>query len=180
VNLDESIFLWINHAASGPVATAVMTVVTWLGNGFVLAVLVLPALYLRDRAAFRIHVIPMVLAVALSGLVVNVTKVVVDRARPPEHFAAAEVTVYTPMGVPPDRSFPSGHAQTAFGVATYLSCLYPPAAAALLATAGLVALSRVALGVHFPSDIVVGAIVGALFSLAAYAIARRISLARSR
>jgi undecaprenyl-diphosphatase len=173
VGLDEELFLWINQTASGPTATAFMRVVTYLGHGLVLAVLILPTMYIRDRDTFRRHAIAMVVAVALSGLVVNGLKIVVDRPRPPEHLSAVGVEVHAPIGVPPDRSFPSGHAQTAFGAAVYLSCLYPPAAPAFLLAAALVALSRIALGVHFPSDVVVGGAFGAVFSGAAFLWVRR-------
>jgi undecaprenyl-diphosphatase len=173
IGLDESLFLWINGAAAGPVASALSVVVTQLGNGLVLALLVLPILYLKDRAVFRSHALWLVVAVATSGLLVNVAKIAVDRPRPPERFARSDQPVHAPIGAPPDRSFPSGHTQTAFGTATYLSCLYPSAALAFLAAAALVGLSRVTLGVHFPSDVVVGGATGVLISLAVFVVARR-------
>lgn len=169
---DEHHFLWINQMLVGPLWTTLMKTVTWLGNGAVLALLVLPALYVLDRPSFRRHALPMVVAVALSGAVVNLGKIAVDRPRPSEHFAARGIVVSTPTGTPPDRSFPSGHAQTAFGTAAYLSCMYPAAAPAFLVPACLVALSRVALGVHYPLDVLVGALCGALFSLAGFRVAR--------
>lgn len=173
MGLDDELFLWINGALSGPISTALMGAVTWLGNGFVLALLILPAMYLRERRRFRRHALAMLLAVALSGLVVNGLKVAVDRPRPPEHFEALGVVVHAPGGSPPDRSFPSGHAQTATGAAVYLACLYPAASPLFLLAAALVALSRVALGVHFPSDVIVGALFGAAASWWAHRWARR-------
>lgn len=174
MSLDEELFLWINQAASGPVSTAVMSAITWLGNGVVLALLILPTFYLRRRALFRRHALAMIIAVALSGLIVNGLKIVVDRPRPPEHFGddASGIVVHTPGGVPQDRSFPSGHTQTAFGTAVYLSCLFPKAAPAFLLLAALVGLSRVTLGVHFPSDVIVGGAFGAAFSLVAFLMVR--------
>jgi undecaprenyl-diphosphatase len=95
-------------------------------------------------------------------------KIAVDRPRPGEHFQSTDVVVHIPFGTPPDRSFPSGHTQTAFGAATYLSCLFPAASPLFLILAALVGLSRVAMGAHFPLDVLVGAIIGAGFSLAAF------------
>lgn len=176
---DEALFLWVNRAMAGPTASALMGWATWLGDGLVLAILILPPMYLRARTTFRRHALPMAFAVALSGLAVTGTKVLVDRPRPPEHFAGLGVEVHAPAGVPRDRSFPSGHAQTAFGAAVYLSCVYPAWAPAFLLGAGLVAFSRVALGVHYPSDVLVGAALGSLSSLAAF-LARRHGLRRRR
>ena len=138
-----------------------------------LAALIVPAMYAWSRQKLRLHLVPMALAVALGGLAVAGAKVAFDRQRPPDRFFAEGVAVHTPLGVPPDRSFPSGHAQTAFGAAVYLSLLFPEGAAAFLALAALVGLSRIALGVHYPSDVLFGAAVGSAFSIAAFLIARR-------
>jgi undecaprenyl-diphosphatase len=64
------------------------------------------------------------------------------------------------------HSFPSGHAARAFLIATIASGLGPPAlAVALWIWAPLVALARVAMGVHYLSDIVAGALFGILVAL---------------
>jgi undecaprenyl-diphosphatase len=63
--------------------------------------------------------------------------------------------------LPPDQfSFPSGHTITAFAMAVSLSLYYPDLAAGLLFCAVSVAASRVVLGMHFLSDVVVGAAIG--------------------
>ena len=69
--------------------------------------------------------------------------------------------------LPPDQfSFPSGHTITAFAVAVSLSLSYPELAAGLLFCAASVALSRILLGMHFLSDVVAGAILGASLAVA--------------
>ncbi len=173
MGLDEQIFLAVNGACSGPASTTAACVVTELGDGLVLALLIIPPMLLFDRSRLRRHLLPMVLSVAISGGLVNLMKIVVDRPRPPEGFAETATLVHTPLGTPPDRSFPSGHSQTAFGAATYLSCLYPAASPALLAAAALAGLSRVALGVHYPSDVLAGSLIGAVFSLVGFSLAQR-------
>jgi undecaprenyl-diphosphatase len=63
------------------------------------------------------------------------------------------------------NSFPSGHTQTAFGTAVALICINRKHVIYLLLIASLIGLSRIYVGVHFPLDVICGAIVGALSSL---------------
>ncbi len=173
IHFDAHLFMEINRALSGPLATAFFSFITYLGDGFVLALTVLPIFYFLDRERFRKHVLTMVLCAAFSGLIVTATKIVVDRQRPPEYFAKAEVDIHVPGVVPVDKSFPSGHTQIAFAIAVYLSCLYRALAPLFLMIAGLVGLSRIALGVHFPLDVVVGAVIGSVFSVVGFKWATR-------
>lgn len=67
--------------------------------------------------------------------------------------------------LPPDQfSFPSGHTITAFAVSLALSSFYPDLATGLLFCAVSVGASRVLLGMHFLSDVVAGAAIGALLA----------------
>jgi undecaprenyl-diphosphatase len=62
---------------------------------------------------------------------------------------------------PPDRfSFPSGHTMTAFAAATVYALLIPGAALFFLPLATLIGLSRIFLGCHYPTDVLVGALLG--------------------
>ena len=64
--------------------------------------------------------------------------------------------------LPPDQfSFPSGHTITAFAVSITLAEFYPALLPALLFCALSIAVSRILLGMHFLSDVIVGAILGA-------------------
>jgi len=64
--------------------------------------------------------------------------------------------------LPPDQfSFPSGHTMTAFAVAIPLSLFYPTLSIGLLFCALSIATSRILLGMHFLSDVVAGALIGA-------------------
>ena len=175
MSLDEQLFLFLNHALSGSILTPLFTAATRFGNGLVLAALIIPWFYLFDKPKFRLHALPMILAVAISGGVANLLKIAVDRPRPAEHFQDSDVEVITPRGTPSDRSFPSGHTQTAFGAAVYLSCLYPGAAPLFMAAALIVGLSRISLGVHFPLDVLVGAMIGGAFSTTGFYIRLKIS-----
>ncbi len=73
--------------------------------------------------------------------------------------------------LPPDQfSFPSGHTITAFAVATALGGFYPEMLPGLLFVASSVAASRVVLGMHFLSDVVAGAALGATLGALAAAL----------
>lgn len=64
--------------------------------------------------------------------------------------------------LPPDRfSFPSGHTMTAFAVTVALTEFYPALAFPLMFCALSIAMSRIVLGMHFLSDVIAGAILGA-------------------
>jgi len=75
--------------------------------------------------------------------------------------------------LPPDQfSFPSGHTITAFAVAVSLGSFYPEMLPGLFFCAASVAASRVVLGMHFLSDILAGATLGAVLGSLAAALVR--------
>lgn len=106
-----------------------------------------------------------VLAVAGASAVSNaVLKPVFPRRRPPA--GTPEFTVRRGLPAPRSSSFPSGHSASAAAFATAVALEYPAAGVALAPLAAAVAYSRVHTGVHWPSDIAVGAGVGAAVALA--------------
>lgn len=71
--------------------------------------------------------------------------------------------------LPPDQfSFPSGHTITAFSVSVALGAFYPVSLVLLLFCALSIAVSRILLGMHFLSDVAVGAIIGTGLGLSSY------------
>ncbi|MDQ2953414.1 MAG: phosphatase PAP2 family protein [Pseudomonadota bacterium] len=101
-------------------------------------------------------------AIALPGLFTTLVKHVIGRARP---FVGgtADAYLYHPLSWQGAAyaSMPSGHATTAFSVAIAFGALWPKARPVLWAYALVIALSRVVVVAHHPTDVIVGAIVGA-------------------
>jgi membrane-associated phospholipid phosphatase len=99
-------------------------------------------------------------AIALPGLFVTIVKRMIGRARPGVG-GTLDPTLFVPFeGHAAYAGSPSGHATTAFAVLVAFGTLWPRARTALLIYALLVAVSRVVVIAHYPSDVFAGAIVG--------------------
>jgi undecaprenyl-diphosphatase len=84
------------------------------------------------------------------------------------------------VAIPKSHSFPSGHTATAFAGATALSYFFPRWTAAFFVLAAAIGYSRLYVGVHFPLDVLGGAVIGVVTSLLLLAAARRRSAAMRR
>lgn len=102
--------------------------------------------------------------IAFSGLLAIAIKNLVGRARP-AFFDQFDVWYSSPMTDPyMFASFPSGHSTTAGALAAVLFLLAPRFAAIFIAIALWVGISRIAVGAHFPSDVVAGLSLGVIFT----------------
>jgi undecaprenyl-diphosphatase len=108
----------------------------------------------RVPLAMTLTLLSAMLGAALSSLIKGWT----DRERPP----LGDGDVQALVALPQSTSFPSGHAATAFAAATVVAAFHPRLRVPVFALAGLVALSRVYLGVHYWLDILAGAALGVL------------------
>lgn len=117
-------------------------------------------------------------AIGAASLVVNQPmKMIGDRRRPDRDDLGVPQRRWVVM--PSSTSFPSGHSASAAAFATAVGDLLPGLKLPVRGAASVVAFSRVYTGVHYPSDVLVGATVGALLGRAASAVARRAARARS-
>jgi membrane-associated phospholipid phosphatase len=138
-------------------------VLSVLGGLLIAVAIVAPALRGIQRALLlglgtRLQFI--FLAVAVSNLVTEVLKYCIGRGRP---FVGGEANAFHFShfaGNPAYYSFPSGHATTAFALALAVSAVWPQARVAMAIYALIIAMSRLVLLAHHPSDVVAGAMVG--------------------
>ena len=112
--------------------------------------------------AYRLGFIFM--AIAVPGLLVAIVKRLIGRARP---FVAGEDPWTSMLFVwrSDYAAFPSGHATTAFAAAVAIGALWPRARPVMWTYAVAVALSRIVVTAHHPSDVIAGAVVGAIGAL---------------
>ena len=174
----ELTFLNALQALRTPVLDGVMRFFTHLGDsGFIW--LVLTALLLAFRRTRRAG---WVLAAALlfDAVLCNILlKPMVGRIRPCDILTEVELLIPRPE----DFSFPSGHTCAAFAFAVALCMTQPQrwAKGAALALAALMGFSRLYVGVHFPSDVLAGAVIGSLCGLlAGWMVPRFLAWVRSR
>lgn len=113
-------------------------------------------LFIVDGQQAQTVVLTMYLALILSLGTFMAIKNIFGRPRPFETWSGL-----TCLMAPPDKfSFPSGHTMTAFSAWGSLAAAIPELSLPYLLIAGTIGLSRVFLGLHYPTDILVGAVLG--------------------
>jgi undecaprenyl-diphosphatase len=157
-HLDRDLYFSL-HGTTPPAVPVLYTarLLSAVGGGFALFLLPPAWLAARKKSAKALESLlyQLLIAVLVTAAVVFLMKLAVGRTRP--CYALQAGAWCTP---PTDPSFPSGHAAGSMAVAVTLGRRSQAAIPLLLAAIG-VAWSRVVLGVHFPSDVVAGAVLGA-------------------
>ncbi|MEI3229356.1 MAG: phosphatase PAP2 family protein [Lachnospiraceae bacterium] len=167
LNLDGSILLWIQENIRHPVLNLLVIGITTRGNVGIIWILITTGLLICSKTRKT----GLICAVALLGSLLNnnmILKNLVARTRPYEVLEDLKALIPPPV----DTSFPSGHTGSSFACAWVLYRRLPKKygiPAVILATC--IALSRLYVGVHYPSDVLCGLISGILIScLAEYCV----------
>jgi membrane-associated phospholipid phosphatase len=116
----------------------------------------------RVLAAVMVRIGFLFAAIAVPGLFVTIVKRIIGRARP-NVGGSLDPFLFSPVRWEAAYAgMPSGHATTAFAVLVAFGTLWPRARTALLIYAVLIAISRVVVTAHYPTDVLTGALVGAV------------------
>lgn len=102
------------------------------------------------------------LGVGIPGLITNLMKRIVGRGRPTEFEASGAFSFHNVFNDWTFQSFPSGHSTTAVATAFVIGFMVPSLFPILLVVGVVVAISRVPVGMHYPTDVFAGMVVGML------------------
>ena len=161
--LDADLFHFVNLNLRHPALDGVMRFLS--GNTLFAPVILILAIWLFCKGGIRGRILVLMLAVILplgDGFVVNPLKHTIGRERPFEGLTDARVVAGRSEG----RSMPSAHAANWFAATMIALVYYRRSWRFMVPLASAVAFSRIYVGSHYPSDVLVGAIVGAGYAAA--------------
>lgn len=152
---DKVTFLVLNRCGKCLFADFIMSLITNLGGAIFSIALPIVLLISQDMSIYKVGE-RLAISLLVSHFIVRLGKKFLPRRRP---FIALE-NVLIGKKIYKDASFPSGHSTAAFCTATVISSVVPALSVVFFILATLVAVSRIYLGLHYPSDITVGAVIG--------------------
>lgn len=159
-NLDINILNFIRDNLSNPVMDKLMVVITSLGDkGLIWIVMALILLAVKKYRKIGIILLISLLMTSLlgEGIVKNIVQ------RPRAFITYPDISII--INQPTSFSFPSGHTASSFAAAVVLGHYFKKWSFLFYFLATLIAFSRLYLFVHYPSDIIVGIILGSICSL---------------
>jgi len=155
--LDLKLLRWMRTHGHTPAVENAAIALGKAGNNALVWFLLGAALAILDNSRWKQWLVCAVLGPIAIGLNYAI-KLIVKRPRP-------ELEGLPPLGgAPSSLSFPSAHATSSFAVATAMVRVDPAMSAAFLVAFAL-ALGRPYLGMHYPSDVVAGALLGVVLGL---------------
>jgi len=157
---DTEVFRSLNEFSSNTAVASLSLVVTQFGGELILA-LIGVAYYVLDRRENAELLVGILFVIVLSDFVLFIIKGAYFRPRPYQTLA----NVILPIGPDEGSSFPSGHVTRGFAVVTMILLLKGRNQSPLLVVSTAVAVSRVLIGVHFPSDVLAGSLLGVVLAL---------------
>jgi undecaprenyl-diphosphatase len=154
------IFLEINSHFDKRIMNLFFRTITQIGGALFISVTTLLLIIFTSNQT-RLTAISSAAALALSHIPVQLVKKLFPRKRP---YLQIETTKILPNPLK-DHSFPSGHTTAVFSVIVPFLLQTPSLAAVLIPLALSVGISRIYLGLHYPSDVIAGGILGGSFGI---------------
>jgi len=162
-SIDLSIFYFINHSLSAGFPDKFFSLITNVNNWYIAYIILLGISFFKGGTKGKIAAIGVILLIVITDQTGgHLIKEFVHRLRP----CNALTDAITPLGCTGSYSFPSNHSFNNFAAAVFYYRLFPKLKWVLFITASLIAISRVYLGLHYPSDILGGAVLGFIFGYA--------------
>lgn len=175
ISIDRACFLFINSTLANPVFTIFFKFITERNNGIIPLLILIPLIIIKEKKRSMLILSLAVVTVAITDpLCSQILKPLFHRLRPchPSYFVNGTHTFLAGgnflLGHKTSLSFPSAHAMNIFAQAMLFSMLYSKLRIYFFLFAGLVALSRVYVGVHYPLDILCGSFLGIAFGAGIY------------
>ena len=177
LNYNTALFYAINDGMNNSVFNFIMPILTNFGNLIAWSLVCVLIFIFGGQYGKKVAIIGL-LALFLSSAAILALKYIVAEPRP--FLVLSHVHLLTTEN---DYSFPSGHATASFAGAVAIGkkysfiikgkthkLIYP-----LLAFAAIIGFSRVYVGVHYPLDVIFGAVIGTIFALAVIRFEKKIS-----
>ncbi|UCH65793.1 MAG: phosphatase PAP2 family protein [Ignavibacterium sp.] len=159
-SIDLAIFYFINYTISTGFLDKFFSIITNVNNWYITFLFFLGILFFKGGRLGKLSALGILILITITDQSSHkLLKEFFERARPCNTLS----DVLAPLGCTGSYSFPSNHAVNNFAAATFFARLYPRYTVVLFITASIVALSRVYLGLHYPSDIIAGAAIGFIF-----------------
>jgi len=157
IEIDKAVFLFINRSLANPVSDFLMPLITEEDHYRIPILVIWAALILFGGRKGAVTALLVALILAIDDQIVNFwIKPWVGRTRPCFVLEGMRLLIDQPNS----PSFPSSHAANMAAMATLFSFRHPRWKAVFIGLAVLIAYSRIAVGVHYPSDVLAGALVG--------------------
>lgn len=158
LQFDTNLFYVLNGRLNNYILDFFMPFITTTGNFIWVLIFSWVTILILGNWQNRKTLILVVLCVLMSDFLTETLKHIVQRTRPCNILSDIRLLV----GCTKSFSFPSGHATNAFAAAVYLSYTYRKYLPILFLFAILIAYSRIYVGVHYPIDVAVGALIGSI------------------
>lgn len=170
-SIDLAVFYFFNHTISTGFLDKFFSTITDVNKWYIAYVILVGISFFKGGRRGKIAVIGLILLIIVTDQTgYRILKELFERVRPCNILT----DVITPVGCAGGFSFPSNHALNNFAAAVFLLRLFPAYKWIFLIVATLVSISRIYLGVHYPSDVIGGALIGVAFGYVFSIIALRI------